>query len=244
MVPLISSSFEEKKDFFVIRFCFQKRGSIAYVSHLDLLRTFNKALLRANLPLYYTEGFSPKPKLIFATPLSVGQESLCEYLDVRLTQPVDFSEAARALQKNLPDELRLCGVGTPNEKFSSIAYSDYEIVIKTAGAGEALAEKIEAYLLKKPLIVFKRSKAGARDTDISGGIRSLKASYEEGSIRIFATLAADSAGFLNPDYLLGALRRDLSILSTDPLKESVRILRVGLRNGEGDPLVIGGELSI
>ncbi len=244
MVPMITDIYGEKKEFFVIRFCFEKRGAISYVSHLDLLRTFNKALLRADLPLYYTEGFSPKPKLIFATPLSVGQESLCEYLDVRLTKPVDFSEAARALQKNLPDELRLCGVGAPNEKFSSIAYSDYEIVIKTAGSGEALAEKIEASLLKKPLIVFKRSKAGDRDTDISGGIRSLKASYEEGSIRIFATLAADSAGFLNPDYLLGALRRDLSILSTDPLKESVRILRVGLRNREGDRLEIGRELSI
>ncbi len=241
MVPLICESFEEKKEFFVIRFCFQKRGALAYVSHLDLLRTFNKALLRASLPLYYTEGFSPKPKLIFATPLSVGQESLCEYLDVRLTEPVDYSAAAAALQENLPRELRLCGVGAPAEKFSSIAYSDYEITLKTVGADEALAEKIEKYLLQKPLIVFKRSKAGDRDTDISGGIRALSASYEEGLIRIRATLAADSAGFLNPDYLLGALRRDLSILSTDPLTESVRILRVGLRDKEGEPLVVGRE---
>ncbi len=244
MVPLICESFEEKKEFFVIRFCFEKRGAIAYVSHLDLLRTFNKALLRADLPLYYTEGFSPKPKLIFATPLSVGQESLCEYLDVRLTGEVDFSAAARALQENLPAELRLCGVGAPAAKFSSIAYSDYEITIKTAGADEVLAKRIEACLLQKPLIVFKRSKAGDRDTDISGGIRALSVSYEDGSIRIAATLAADSAGFLNPDYLLGALRRELSILSTDPLTESVRILRVGLRDREGNPLVVGGGPSL
>ena len=60
-------------------------------------------------------------------------------------------------------------------------------------------------------------------------------------MRIHATLAADSAGFLNPDYLIGALRRDLSVLSTDPLTESVRILRVGLRNGQGEPLVVGKE---
>lgn len=244
MVPLISSSFEEKKEFFVIRFCFEKRGSIAYVSHLDLLRTFNKALLRANLPLYYTEGFSPKPKLIFATPLSVGQESLCEYLDVRLTRPVDFKEAALSLQKNLPEELRLCGVGAPSEKFSLIAYSDYEITLKTVGANQALAEKIEACLLQKPLIVFKRSKAGDRDTDISGGIRALSVSCESGIIRILATLAADSAGFLNPDYLIGVLRRDLSLLSTDPLKESVHILRTGLRDGEGNSLVVGEALSL
>ncbi len=244
MVPLICESFEEKKEFFVIRFCFEKCGALAYISHLDLLRTFNKALLRADLPLYYTEGFSPKPKLIFATPLSVGQESLCEYVDVRLTGEVDFSAAARALQENLPAELRLCGVGAPAAKFSSITYSDYEITIKTAGADEALAKKIEACLLQKPLIVFKRSKAGDRDTDISGGIRALSVSYEDGSIRIAATLAADSAGFLNPDYLLSALRRELSILSTDPLIERVRILRVGLRDGEGNPLVVGRELSL
>lgn len=241
---MITDTYEEKKEFFVIRFCFEKRGAISYVSHLDLLRTFNKALLRASFPLYYTEGFSPKPKLIFATPLSVGQESLCEYVDVRLTGAIDFSAAALALQENLPSELRLCGVGAPATKFSSIAYSDYEITIKTEGADEALAKRIEACLLQKPLIVFKRSKAGDRDTDISGGIRALSVSYEDGSIHIAATLAADSAGFLNPDYLLGALRRDCGILSTDPLRESVRILRVGLRDGEGEPLVIGREFSL
>ncbi len=244
MVPMIADTYGEKKEFFTIRFCFEKRGALCYVSHLDLLRTFNKALLRADLPLYYTEGFSPKPKLIFATPLSVGQESLCEYLDVRLTRAVDFSAAAAALRENLPPELCLRGVGAPAAKFSSIAYSDYEITLQTAGADEALAKRIEQALLQKPLIVFKRSKAGDRDTDISGGIRALSVSYEGGSIRIAATLAADSAGFLNPDYLLGALRRDLSILSTDPLTESVRVLRVGLRDGEGEPLVMGQALSV
>ncbi len=244
MVPMIAKAGEEKKEFFVLRICFEKRGSLAYVSHLDLLRTFNKVLLRAGLPLYYTEGFSPKPKLIFATPLSVGQESLTEYLDVRLGHKVDFPSTFAALKENLPADIILRGIGVPAAKFSSIAYSDYEIRLRTAGADAALAERLQARLLKKPLIVFKRSKAGDRDTDISGGIKSLTATYEAEQIIIRTTLAADSAGFLNPEYLLGILRRDCAVLSTDPLSERASILRVGLRDGDGEPLSIGEAFSL
>ena len=61
-----------------VRIWFKKMGMSRYVSHLDLMRAMTRAIRRANLPLWYTEGFNPHPYMTFALPLSLGMESLCE----------------------------------------------------------------------------------------------------------------------------------------------------------------------
>lgn len=73
-----------------VRFRFSKTGSLQYISHLDLQRTFGRVVLRAGIPVWYTKGFNPHPKLVFALPLPVGTESVTEYLDLRV-DPEDGS---------------------------------------------------------------------------------------------------------------------------------------------------------
>jgi len=90
----------------VLRVRFRKVGKLQYISHLDLVRTMHKIIVRAKLPLWYTEGFNPKPKMVFAAPLSIGTESLCEYMDLRLTERMDTAEALRRLNENLTDEMQ------------------------------------------------------------------------------------------------------------------------------------------
>ncbi|MBR7094610.1 MAG: TIGR03936 family radical SAM-associated protein [Clostridia bacterium] len=218
-----------------LRLRFEKRGALAYISHLDLFRTVNKALHRAALPLYYSEGFSPHPKLVFATPLSLGQESVCEYLDVRLSEDVSATEAMAALNATLPAGLRITAAGYPALKFTAIARSVFEITLVTAGADEALASRCAALLRARPLVVFKRSKAGDRDTDISGSILDVFGEYRDGAIRLTVTLVAENSAFLNPEYLVSVLRRDAGVLSTDPTSESCRIVRLALTDADGDP---------
>ena len=100
-----------------LRFKFRKGGSLQYVSHLDLVRTMHKVIVRAKLPLWYTEGFNPKPKMIFAAPLSIGTESLCEFMDIRMNEQIDPAEAMAAgamgvLNDNgidVPGEISLIG---------------------------------------------------------------------------------------------------------------------------------------
>ena len=75
--------------YITLRFKFYKKGALQYISHLDLVRTMHKIIVRAGFPLWYTEGFNPKPKLIFGAPLSIGCESNCEFLDVRLMKKID-----------------------------------------------------------------------------------------------------------------------------------------------------------
>ena len=90
-----------------LRLKFKKVGSLQYVSHLDLVRTMHKIIVRAKLPLWYTEGFNPKPKMIFAAPLSIGVESVCEYLDIKLIDDVPPEEAMRRLNANMTDEMQI-----------------------------------------------------------------------------------------------------------------------------------------
>ena len=88
-----------------LRFKFRKGGNLQYVSHLDLVRTMHKVIVRSKLPLWYTEGFNPKPKMVFAAPLSTGTESVAEYMDLRLSEKIDPKEAMRRLNLNLTEDM-------------------------------------------------------------------------------------------------------------------------------------------
>ena len=234
MVSLISRTPPADAPHITLRFRYEKRGALAYISHLDVLRTFQKALRRAELPLAYSEGFSPHPKLTFAAPLPVGQESVCEYLDVRMSEPCDPVAAMTALNATLPEGLRLTAAGYPAIKLAAVDRATYRLVIRTAGADAALAERCAAILSAKPLLVFKRSKAGDRDVDVSPNILASSGEYRDGAIVLTLTLRAEGGAFLNTDYLLGLLRRDAGILSTDPMTESATVLRLSLADADGN----------
>lgn len=233
MVSLIRPTPDEASVHITLRLRYEKRGALAYISHLDLLRTMTKALLRAGLPLYYSEGFSPHPKLAFAAPLAVGQESVCEYLDVRLLSAVDPATAMAALNATLPAGLRITAAGYPAAKFTAVGSATYDITLRTAGADAALAARCEALLNERPLTVFKRSKAGDRDVDVSPCILSATVRYEDGAIRITLTLLAEGGAFLNTDYLLQYLREKAGVLSGDPLTEAASVLRLYLSTADG-----------
>ena len=104
----------------VIRFKFKKTGKLQYISHLDLVRTMHKVIVRADLPLWYTEGFNPKPKMVFAAPLSIGTESLSEFMDIRLTEPIDPKEAMARLNANMTDEMQVTEAYYPETKFTDL----------------------------------------------------------------------------------------------------------------------------
>ena len=98
--------------------------------------------------------------------------------------------------------------------------------IVTAGASEALAEACET-ALRGPVIVFKRSKSGDKDTDISDGILSASVTYEDDALLVKTLLKADNAGFINPEYLITHLKNTCGILSGNPLSERYTVLRTG-----------------
>ena len=81
-----------------VRVKFRKTGNLQYISHLDLQRTFNRVLVRAGLPLWYTKGFNPHIKMVFGLPLPVGCESETEFLDIRIERDMPLDEIKERLQ--------------------------------------------------------------------------------------------------------------------------------------------------
>lgn len=227
----------EKVEHIAVRIRFEKTGKLQYISHLDLHRTFCRLLVRKGVPVWYSEGFTPHPRLVFATPLSIGAESLCEYVDVFVEgsrETVDPDVIRWKLTESDIEGLKITAVYFPETKFSTITHSTYTVRIRTANANAELAALCEATLREAPLTVCKRTKSGEKDVDISAQIRSVAVTFDKECLVLEACLSADSAGFLNPEYLVKVLKEKCSILSGDPTEEEYSILRTAVLCGEKD----------
>ena len=210
-----------------VRLKFKKVGSLQYISHLDLVRTMSKIITRAKLPLWYTEGFNPKPKMIFAAPLSIGTESVCEFMDLRLIDDMPAEEVKARLNANMTDEMQVLAAYYPETKPTDLKWFSYELSIDTVGADDVLAQRINSALSNDRIEVIKKSKKGEVTADIKPLIKTATATFADGVIRLFCILSADSSSFLNPEYLIKYLKVECGILSSEALlTEGYSVMRI------------------
>lgn len=197
-----------------VRIKFSKTGVLKFISHLDLCRTFSSAVLRAKIPIWYTEGFNPHPKMVFSLPLSVGTESVCEYMDIKITSPMPFDEIVSRLNSALTPDIKILEAFTPKMKFREIAYSAYEI---TPG------EKYDLSPLKADTVVItKRTKTKEVEIDVKDRIKELT----EKDKKIYMTLSAGSDDFIKADSLMALTGcEDYSILRTQIYTKDMKIFR-------------------
>ena len=209
-----------------VRIKFSKTGSLQYISHLDLQRLFARAAIRAGIPLWYTQGFNPHPKMVFALPLPVGVQSVCEFLDVKIDRVIENSEIKSLLNRVLTDELMILDVYEPAVKFAEIGSAEYSIRIKTPTACSGLAEKIAAFLTGGGVLMKKHTKSGEKEVDISSMIYDLSSEYdaESGSVKIKAVCSAGTES-LNPEYIVSALKQYEILPKVSLLEEVYEIMR-------------------
>lgn len=202
-----------------LRVKFEKTGKLQYISHLDLLRTMQSAIRRAGIKMIYSEGFNPHMKVSFALPLSIGTESTCEFMDIKVTEETDKIAVKRNLGKNLPRDMKILEVYEPETKFTDIKYASYTIYLDYGDKSEAATEKAKE-LFSKELVVIKKTKSGEKPIDIHPWILKSECRYSFGVTVIDCVLCADSASYLNPAYLIGALNEEMN---TEP--DNKKILR-------------------
>ena len=107
------------------RLLFEKKGTAVWISHLDLMRLFQRAFKRAQLPLTHTQGFNPRPSVSIALPLSVGTQSQCELLDFDLDGQVFDAEVIKErLNQTLVSGIRVLDVYQSGRKIRELAYLD------------------------------------------------------------------------------------------------------------------------
>ena len=210
-----------------IRLKFIKVGTLQYISHLDLQRTFTRIINRACLPVWYTKGFNPHIKMVFSTPLSVGTESVCEYLDIKIDREMSCEDIMTRINAEMTDEFHVVDAYLPTSDFSEIKWASYKIRIFTIGASQTLAQDIQSALTTSPLTLVKKTKAGEKEVDIIPLIKSVKTEYDadSGEIEIETTVSASTNEYLNPEMLISGLKNKLGILSTDIKNEYYSILR-------------------
>ena len=117
-----------------VRFKFMRRGPVRYLGHLDMLRYFQKAVMRSGIPAKYTEGFHPHQIMSFAYPLGVAMETDGDYMDLELTEEVAPAELCDALNSVMQEGIRICAASVLPEgslnAMASVAAADYEICVE------------------------------------------------------------------------------------------------------------------
>ena len=188
-----------------IRVKFQKTGNLKFISHLDLMRFMTKALVRAKIPVVYTEGFNPHPKLTFGLPLSVGTSSVAELMEFKINEEMSNEDILERLNSNLPSALAALKVydAPAGVKLSAIGWAEYEIRLDR--------EISPQQVFVGDIVVRKQTKSGEKDVNIAPMIHHYE--YDGEVLRV--VLCADSQNYLNPELvvkLFGA--EDYTILRT------------------------------
>ena len=190
-----------------LRLRFSKTGRAVYLSHLDLMRTMQRAFLRAGYQLKYSEGFNPHAQISILLPLSVGCASVCELMDFQLTEDVDLSALPERLTKAMPEGIEA------TEAYPSTQKSKYLKWLRVTGRFEyddrdakEMAEKLTAFYQQERIVITRKTKRGMGEMDIRPAIQSIAFEAADGMVLIEAVISAQEPT-LNPDHLVTALRQ-------------------------------------
>ena len=217
-----------------VRMWYEKTGLTVYTSHLDMNRCFTRAVRRADIPLWYTEGFNPHPYMTFLLPLPLGQAGVREPIDIRTEGEISNEEILRRMNSVLPEGLSIVDVTQPVDKVNTIKYARYKINLEFASEGEAegFAAGVTAVTEQGELMAEKRSKRGIVKVNLCDFIHSFEARDEGNAAAIDTVLLTGTEKNLNAGLLVDSLCAEfaaqpekLSITRTDIYKDNLIIFK-------------------
>ncbi len=190
-----------------VRIWYKKSGLAIYTSHLDMNRCFTRAVTRAGIPLWYTEGFNPHPYLNFLLPLPLGQTGMREPIDIRIEKDMTKEEIKEKLNAVFPEGIEIVDVTDPVGKVNEVVSSKYVIDMSfdTEGEAEGFAACVSSIMDEGILNAEKRSKRGIKTVNLCEFVNSFEISQTENKIRIETVLATGTEKNLNANLLVDAL---------------------------------------
>ena len=213
-----------------LRLLFIKEAQAAYISHLDLMRTFQRCFPRTELEIKHTQGYHPHPIISIVLPLPVGQSSECELLDFEVTQQSDGSGIAEKLNTGMPAGIRVleCYEATRPARELYALQADVTLEYDN-GVPAGAAEAIHGLLHRESLIIEKRTKRKElAEVDIAPMILDATVTEGENALHIDLKVQAQNPG-LNPQLLEKAIAHELPQLMPD----FVRVRRKRILDAEG-----------
>ena len=199
------------------RILFSKTGDAVWISHLDLMRLFQRAFKRAGLALTHTQGYNPRPSVSIALPLSVGVESDCELLDFELEgERVSNDEITSRLNAALVPGVRVLHTYENGAKLKDLALLQCRLSLEyDAGIPVGAADEIAALFTRESVVVEKKGKNGPVQQDIIPMIRRLSVTALDGHHLQLDALICCQNPTLNPTQIAAAIATHLPQFAPD-----------------------------
>jgi radical SAM-linked protein len=214
----------------------QKTGKMKFISHLDLMRCVMRSFRIAELPVSFSKGFTPHPKISFINALPLGQESLCEPFDFSLDEDRSFEDIRGGLNAAFPAGIAVSEVYEARDKAADLWEAEYIINIRTDREVPCLRDKkdimtaIEGWYSREEIIIEKKGKNGKlRQLDIKPMVRILSLEENPSSVDMTVRLPNGSRQNLNPQIMVNSLKS----FNCEPLDvANIRKLQIFCENGE------------
>lgn len=212
------------------RLTFAKEGRARYISHLDLMRTMQRAIKRARVPIWYTQGFNPHMYLMFPLALPLGTDSRTEFMDISLTEDIPFDKVLEMLNSSMPEGLYFVKAARPVRKHTDIAAAEYEVeAVTDIPADEALAKwnefmALEEINIEKRTKPKKGKKPGTKTVDIKPHITVLSAEARDGRLVVGLRLPAGVELNLNTGVVTEAFCEFSGVKLTDVYTKRTKIV--------------------
>ena len=197
------------------RALFEKTGNAIFISHLDLMRLFQRAFKRAGLHLTHTQGFNPRPSVSMALPLSLVIESKCELMDFELEGQIpDNEEILTRLNQSLISGVRVLSIYDNVSKIKNLAFLDCTLTLEyDGGVPENGKQRINELFQSKQLLLEKKGKNGISEQDIIPLIKRIQVEVlNENEIALHALICCQNPA-LNPMQLGAAIVKYLPDLT-------------------------------
>ncbi|MBO5227135.1 MAG: DUF2344 domain-containing protein [Ruminococcus sp.] len=194
----------------IYRMKFSKTGRAKYISHLDLMRCFQRCIRRAELPIAYSEGFHPHMLIVFAAALSLGFESECEIIEIQLREEIPFDEVKNRMNAILPEGIEILRCYAPQHKMGQMGYAEYKVTLPSDDSME-LNKSWKEFMSQEKILVEKKTKRGFREIDLKEQTEFLSAEEQADGLVLFLRLPAGSTVNVNPSLLIETFEKNSAI---------------------------------
>lgn len=207
-----------------IRIRYAKRGRLRFTSHRDFGRAFERAVSRSEVPIAYSSGFNPHPRISYANAAPTGASSEAEYLEIGVTRECDPEQVRAALDEALPPGLDIVDavVATPGALADRLEAGSWEVALP--GVDEAAAaEAVEAFLARDQVEVERLTKKGVRSFDCRGAVVGMSArsgQVDGQECAILDMVLRHGTPAVRPDDILAGLRQTTGLEAPIPPRQT------------------------
>ncbi|HXV44056.1 MAG TPA: TIGR03936 family radical SAM-associated protein [Anaerolineae bacterium] len=193
-----------------LRLIFAKKKQIKYIGHLDLVLAWERALRRAQIPLTYSKGFNPHPKIQVASSLPLGTTGSAEIMDIIVTRPVAPTEALECIRSALPEGIELHAVEEIPLKAPTLQHllrqAEYRVIVETELSADEITYRIETLLATEQVMQTRQRKKQLEEFDLRPWLHELALeALAGGEACLHMRLTAGQFGNLRPEEVLKAL---------------------------------------